>query len=267
MKVLTLAGNTFRSLIRSRVLVVFFCVYLALLLLVMGQALMVRHAQLGGQGQDASWFFLEMLKLMVSVTSAIGSFLAMAAGAYAVSGEIQTGTILTVLARPVARWEFLSGSFLGAQAVLWVYVAFMLAFELAISGIAEQHIATSWWLLIAYPAARFLLYSAVACFFSTMMRPLPAWGVTLLFSALALSVEERASLLARLPHWVLLPVRYILPSVGQLAEERFIVLTSTPVRYTPLSNQLIPIAHGLDYALIMFLFAALIFRHKPLVHA
>jgi ABC-type transport system involved in multi-copper enzyme maturation permease subunit len=249
------------------VLVVLFCIYVALLLLVMGQILMVRHAQLGGREQDAASLFLEMLKVLVGATSAIGSLLAMAAGAYAVSGEIQTGTILTVLARPVARWEFLSGSFLGVQALLWVYVAFMLVFELVISRIAHQHIATSWWLLIAYPAARFLLYSAVACFFSTMLRPLPALGVTFLFSALAISVEGPVTIFARLPHWVLSPFQYLLPSVGQLAEARFIVLTSTPLRYTPLSDQLIPLAHGLDYALVMLLFAALIFRHRALVRA
>jgi ABC-type transport system involved in multi-copper enzyme maturation permease subunit len=239
----------------------------ALLLLTMSPILMMRHAQSGGQGQDAASAFLEMLKLLVGATSVIGSILAMAAGAYAVSGEIQTGTILTVLARPVARWEFLGGSFLGVQVLLWIYVAFMLVFEVAVSGIAHQHIATSWWLLIAYPAARFLLYSAVACFFATMVRPLPALGVTLLFSALASSVEGPTTIFARLPHWVLSPFQYILPSVNQLAESRFLVLTSTPVRYTPLASQLIPLAHGLDYAFIMLLFAALIFRHKPLVRA
>lgn len=275
MKVVTLAGNTFRGLIRSRALVVLICIYVALLLLVMGPILMMRHADWGGQEQDAASIFLMMLKFVVAATSAIGSFLAMAAGAYAVSGEIQSGTILTVLARPVARWEFLSGSLLGAQALLWIYIAFMVAFEWVMARIAQQHIATSWWLLIAYPAARFLLYSAVACFFATMMGPLPAWGVTFLFSALAIWVEGPTSILAvvglsrhwLLLHYVLLPVQYVFPSVGQLSEARFIVLTSTPVHSTPLVDQLIPLAHGLDYALIMLLFAALIFRHKPLVRA
>jgi Cu-processing system permease protein len=265
MRLWTLAGNTFRGLLRNRVLLVFFFVYLAVMLLFLGSMLSIRYAT-NAHGQNMAAAFLGELQILVVLTGSVGSLFAMVAGAYAVCGEVQSGTILAVMARPLARWEFLAGSYLGAQGMLWIYVAFLLAFEQVISWIAGQRLAFSW-VLAAYPLVRYLLYSAIALFFSTFCIPGVALGVTVLVSAVAMTVEGHNALLARLPHWVVAPVRYLFPSTGLLGEEKFLSVTSSPLRHTSLADHLTAVAYGLDYALIMLLLAAWIFRRRPLVRA
>lgn len=265
MKLWTLAGNTFRGLLRNRVLLVFLFVYLAVMLLFLGSMLSIRYAT-NAHGQSMASAFLSQLQLLVVLTGSVGSLFAMVAGAYAVSGEVQSGTILAVMARPLPRWEFLTGSYLGAQGVLWIYVAFLLAFEQAVSRIAGQHLAFSW-VLAAYPVVRYLLYSAITLFFSTFCIPGVALGAAILMSVVAMMVDEHNALLSRLPHGVLAPVQYLFPSIKLLWEERFLSVTSTPLRHTSLADHLTALAHGLDYALIMLLLAAWIFRRRPLVRA
>jgi Cu-processing system permease protein len=263
--ILTLAANTLRGLIRNRVVIVFFFVYLGLLLLALGPMLVLRNSATTVEAQEGA--FVSFLSVMVFLTSSMGSFFAALGGAYAVSSEIQSGTILGVLARPVARWEFLVGSYLGVQGLLCCYVAFMLIFEEILSLIARQRLSSSWWVLAVYPLVRYMLYSAIAVFFATFVGPAVAVGATWVTSILASLLEGPSLILTRAPHWVLQPLRYLFPSIGLLAEERFLSVTSTALRPTPLADHLIALGHGLDYALIMLLLGAWIFRRRPLVHA
>jgi hypothetical protein len=199
MKVLAIAANTLQGLIRNRLVLVFFLVYLGLLLVTLSPLLFLRQHTNAANAQDSASFFLLILRGLVTMTTSAGSFFAMVGGAYAVAGEIQSGTILGVMARPLARWEFLAGSYLGVQGLLWIYLTFMLAFEEVLSLIARQHIVTSWWILAVYPLIRYMLYSAIAVFFATFLGPFVAVGATLLVTIGAMLLEGNGAL-SRLPH-------------------------------------------------------------------
>jgi ABC-type transport system involved in multi-copper enzyme maturation permease subunit len=267
MKIWTLAVNTLQGLLRSRVVLVLFFVYVAVLLLSLSPMLFIRHSATASNGPDLSGFFLSELQGLVVMTSSVGSLFAMLGGAYAVSSEIRSGTILAVMARPVARWEMLVGSYLGVQGLLVLYIALMLGFEEVLSLVAHQRIATSWWVLLAYPLVRYLLYSAIGSFFSVFAGPIVAVGATFLTSILARLLEAGGGVLSHLPSWILTPVRYALPSVGLLGEEKYLSVTSSPLHAPRLTQHLTALGHGLDYACIMLLLAAWIFRRRPLVRA
>ena len=267
MKIWILALNTLQGLLRSRVVLVLFFVYVAILLLSLSPMLFIRHSAAAANGADLSGFFLSEMKGLVEITSSVGSLFAMVGGAYVVSSEIRSGTILAVMARPVARWEAVAGAYLGVQALLVLYIAFMLGFEEVVSLIAHQRIATSWWVLFAYPFVRYLLYSAVGLFFSVFAGPVLAVAATFLISILAQMLEGNGGIVSHLPGPVLTPLRYVFPSVGLLGEERYLSVTSSPLNTWRLSQHLTALGHGLDYACIMLLLAAWVFRRRPLVRA
>jgi Cu-processing system permease protein len=266
MKIVAIAANTLQGLIRNRLALVFFLVYLGLLLLTLSPLLFLRQHTNAANSQDSATFFLTILRGLVTMTTSAGSLFAMVGGAYAVAGEIQSGTILGVMARPLARWEFLAGSYLGVQGMLWIYLAFMLAFEEVLSLIAGQHLVTSWWILAVYPLIRYMLYSAIAVFFATFLGPFVAVGATLLVTIGAMLVEGNGAP-SRLPHAWVVALRYLFPSIGLLSEERFLTVTHSTLRPMRLTDHLIALSHGLDYALVMLALAAWIFRRRPLVRA
>src|SRR5580692_3574259 len=137
MKIWALALNTLQGLLRSRIFLVLFFVFVAVLLVSLSPMLFIRHSATASNGHDLSGIFLSQMKMLVIMTSGMGSLFAMVAGAYALSTEIRSGTILAVMARPVARWEMVVGSYLGVQGLLILYIAFMLGFEEVLSLIAH----------------------------------------------------------------------------------------------------------------------------------
>src|SRR5919201_6940966 len=69
----------------------------------------------------------------VYVVNYLASFLALFLSVAAISGEIDSGTLHAVLARPVRRSEFLIGRWLGYAAILAVYIVAMTGLVLLIA--------------------------------------------------------------------------------------------------------------------------------------
>jgi Cu-processing system permease protein len=118
--VVVIAGNTFREVIRDRILygLVVFAVMLLLLSLALGQLSFDENLRL-----SANFGFTGIHIAVVVLAVFVGSSL--------VSKEIEKQTILTLLARPISRAEFILGKALGLLLVLMV-VAFGLALILSI---------------------------------------------------------------------------------------------------------------------------------------
>ena len=71
-----------------------------------------------------------------------GSLLAAWSAADALSSEMRSGTILAVMARPVRRWEFLLGKYLGVQLLMLVFVVLMLGLNYLLAWIGGATIQT-----------------------------------------------------------------------------------------------------------------------------
>lgn len=79
-------------------------------------------------------FAFAMLTLLgVYVVNYLASFLALFLSVGAISGEIDAGTLHAVLARPIARAEFLAGRWLGYAVMLSVYIVAMTGLVLGIA--------------------------------------------------------------------------------------------------------------------------------------
>jgi Cu-processing system permease protein len=263
MKVRAIALNTFAGFLRNKLIILFLAIFLGILLLFL-TPLLAMKAMSGPAAAQMESPVLTLVGLLMTMISGFGSLLAAWSAADAVADEMKSGTILAVMARPVRRWEFLLGKYLGVQLLMAVYVLFMFGFSYLLAWIGGERIQTTPWVLIVYPLVRYAIYSAISMFLVTMMHPVMAFGLVLVTSILAFMVAPGSRPPAFLPG----PLRVIgytlLPSTELLSESRFLTITQVSLQKITWDVHAITLGYGLDYALVCFLLAVWSFQHRSL---
>ncbi|MFH0765309.1 MAG: ABC transporter permease subunit, partial [Calditrichota bacterium] len=123
----------------------------------------------------SSWSLGEPLKILadlgLSITALIGVFIAVFAGIVLVYTEVERGTILPILAKPLPRWEYIVGKFVGfAAAALLVYagMSVLLLLQLALMGRFPNYQLVAAIYLAGWEV---LLITALAVMFSSFTSP------------------------------------------------------------------------------------------------
>jgi ABC-type transport system involved in multi-copper enzyme maturation permease subunit len=131
MKIFAIALTTGREALRNKVLyaIVLFAA------LVVGVAALFGSASIGNQMKFVKDFSLMAISLF-------GAVIATVLGAGMLHKELGRRTIFNVLSKPVARWEFLAGKFLGLLATLTAVVAGMSAALVGILAAVEGRVDT-----------------------------------------------------------------------------------------------------------------------------
>jgi ABC-type transport system involved in multi-copper enzyme maturation permease subunit len=156
--------NTFREAVRDRVL---YNLVLFVLLLV-ASAPLFSQISIG----------LEKLMLVnvgLSSISLFGVIIAIFVGIGLVSKEIEKKTLYTILARPVHRWEFIAGKYLGLLLTLVVNAALMtVGFYLALLIFTQGVKKADGMLLVAiyFIILQFMMMVALTLLFSTFSTPI-----------------------------------------------------------------------------------------------
>ena len=260
MKVRVLAWNTFCGLLRNKLIMLFCAVFLCVILLMMSP-LMGMKSTAGNRTQTVT-VVLGLVSAIMTLLTGFGSLLAAWSAADAVAGEMKSGTILAVMARPVRRWEFLLGKYLGVQILMLVYVIAMFGMSYLLAWIGDARIQTTPWVLIVYPMVRYAIYSAMAMALVTLMHPVLAFASVLVSSVLAGMVSPGRS--HTFPEWLSRGLYAILPSTDLLSESKFLSITETSLKQMAWSDHLLALAYGLDYALVCFMLAVWCFRSRSL---
>jgi ABC-type transport system involved in multi-copper enzyme maturation permease subunit len=156
--------NTFREAVRDRVLynLVFF------VLLLVASAPLISQISIGVEK-------LMLVNLGLSSISLIGTVIAILVGIGLVSKEIEKKTLYTILSRPVRRWEFVAGKYLGLLLTLVVNAALMtVGFYLAILiFMGGLHRADAGLLVAIYfIVLQFMMMVALTLLFSTFSTPM-----------------------------------------------------------------------------------------------
>ncbi len=263
MKIRAIAFNTFNGLLRNKIIIVFSAGMVCVMLLALTPLMLARNNRAIGADQVQA-MVLQIIGGIMSMVSGFGSLLAAWAAADAVSGEMRSGTILAVMARPVRRWEYLLGKYLGVQILMVAFVFAMLALNYTMAAIGGAHIQISPWLLIVYPLVRYAVFSAIALMLVTVMHPMMAFGIVLVTSIAAQIVAPSAAPPQFMAPWVRKTLFEILPSTSALSEIRFLTVTRATLRVAPWTDHVITLGYGLDYALVCFLLAAWLFRNRTL---
>ena len=261
MKLRALAWITFSSLLRNKLIMLICAVFLCVVLLMMSPLMAMKAA--ARTQAEAGTMVLSLVSVIMAMLTGFGSLLAAWSAADAVAVEMKSGTILAVMARPVRRWEFLFGKFLGVQILMFVYVLAMFGMSYLLAWIGDARIQTTPWVLIVYPMVRYSIYSALAILLVTMMHPVLAFGIVLVTSVVAAMVGP-GSHSGTFPEWLRQGLYVLLPSTDLLSECNFLSITQTTLKQMAWSDHLLTLAYGLDYALVCFLLAVWSFHHRSL---
>jgi ABC-type transport system involved in multi-copper enzyme maturation permease subunit len=151
MKVRTIALSTFGSFLRNKVILLFCSLFACIVLLMLSPLLAYRAMTDASNAQQMQGYILNEVAGVMSLVSGFGSLLAAWAAADSVAGEMKSGTILAVMARPLRRWEFLAGKYLGVLLLMAVYVVAMLGVTFLLAWLGGQRFHTSLWTLLVYP--------------------------------------------------------------------------------------------------------------------
>jgi ABC-type transport system involved in multi-copper enzyme maturation permease subunit len=163
-RVIHIAANTFREAVRDRVLYNL----VAFALLLSGAAILVGQISMDIER-------LVVVNLGLTAVSLFGVVIAIFIGIGLVSKEIEKRTLYTVLSRPVRRWEFIVGKFLGLTGTLVVNSFFMaIGVFGALFYVSHKFQSSDGWILVAlfFIVLQFLILCSLTLLFSSFSSPL-----------------------------------------------------------------------------------------------
>jgi ABC-type transport system involved in multi-copper enzyme maturation permease subunit len=254
-RVYYIALNTFREAVRDRVLYNL----VAFAVLMCGTAILVGQISFGIEK-------LVVINLGLTAVSLFGVVISIFIGIGLVSKEIEKRTLYTLLTRPVRRWEFVVGKFLGLVGTLFVNTFFMAIGVLgALLYVAHHFEKPDGWVLVAvyFIVLQFVIVTALALLFSSFSSPLMSavFAFSLfIVGAFAEDLRGFAGMTRGITRWIATAAAYLVPNFSALN-----VITSV-AHQQPVSGQLIlyNTAYALIYATMAICGAVLIFERRNL---
>ena len=210
-RIAAIAENTFREAVRDRVL--YNLILFALLLV--GAAVLFGQISLDIER-------IVVINLSLSAISVFGAFIAIFIGTQLVSKEIEKKTLYTVLARPVRRWEFIIGKFLGLVETLAVNTFFMaLGFYAALFYVSQGLHQSDLNIVLAiyFLMLQFVIITALALLFSSFSTPVfSAIFAFALFviGTFADDLKNFARVSGGAVRWIIAATAYLIPNFGSL---------------------------------------------------
>ncbi len=252
-RIWAVAQTTFRETIRNKIL-----------LHMVGFAV----AMLGLAWVVSNWSIGEPDKIItdlgLTITVLIGVLIALFAGIVLVYGEVERGTILPILAKPLPRWEFVLGKFIGfSGAVLLVYVGMNLILILLLAAVGRP-ITPHLWQAMYLSIWEIELVVALALLFSSFSNPsLSALYTIMLYVAGRFSFDIKLFIDSN----PLAPSRPILEVVyGVIPHLSYFNLRQAAVHTLdiPWERVVWPTVYGVLYCGVVLIIAALAFRSRDL---
>lgn len=192
MIVSTIARNTFKEGIRARVLynLLFFAVLLVIFSYFLGQLSLGAEVKI-------------MTDMGLSSVSVFGVLIAVFVGIGLIYKEIDKRTIYTILSKPIERWQFIVGKYLGLCSILlvqltamWIFLTLLLLY---FSG--QWHFELIPAVLFVY--LELMVITAVAIFFSSFTSPFLSALFTISFYIIGHCTTELAQFAAKTKNPVL----------------------------------------------------------------
>ena len=161
--VLLIAGNTVRELVRGKLL------YNLLLF----AALLVAGSLLVAQLTVGNWVRI-ILDMGLAALEFAGGVMGIVIGVGIVAGEIQRKTILPTLAKPIPRWAFCAGRYLGLLSLLVLNAAVIAVLLRAVLWLAGYPMSATTLQAVVLLCVEFAVLAAIAVLFASFSTPLLA---------------------------------------------------------------------------------------------
>jgi ABC-type transport system involved in multi-copper enzyme maturation permease subunit len=252
--VAAIAHNTFREAVRDKVLYLF----LGFAVLLLASSKLFGMMTVGDEGKvikDLGLAGIQFFSMLIAVMMSV----------LLISREIESRTVFNILAKPVRRWQFLLGKYLGLMATVAVNLGLMVVLLIVVVLVYERQLDP--WLFFA--GAMTLLEMAVLTAFATLFAVLtkPMLGSVLTLAVFVIGhVSEDIWLLTKhlqapVAKPIIAVVYYLVPNL-----ERFNFKTEI------VHGLDIPVAavawacpYGLAFTSLVLFLACLRFRVRDLV--
>ena len=250
MKVLSIALNTFRENLRDKLLYNL----LVFALLMIGSSLLLMRLTLGE-------FHRLLLNVGLGSINIFGVLIAIFVGIGLVNKEIEKKTIYTIVSKPVARYQFLIGKYLGLTLTLFVNTLIMAAGLLLV--LVAQNVPIESVLLKALGLIfmEFMVITAVALLCSTFTSATLSAIFTLatyVIGHLTADLKTFGEKLDEGMRALVTGLYYILPNL-----ERF-NLKGNVIHHIEVSGTdlLLIVVYGLTYVAFLLMSASIIFQRR-----
>jgi len=255
-KIFAIALNTYREIIRDRILYSFFVfvIFIMLLAAVLGSL---------SVGQDERI----LRDIGLAAIGLIGGIIAIFAGCTLVSKEIDKKTIFIIFTKPVTGWQFIAGKYLGLSAAVLLMVTMMGLFMSGVLTICSPHSLGNQIVSLILPVVlvqlELLLVIAIATFFSTFATPVMSVLFTLgtwLIAHLGESLKELGRLSNNHQLQTLTNALYwALPDLANLTRARNLLMYGNQG-----NNEVITLitCYIISYVLILLVMASIITEHR-----
>jgi ABC-type transport system involved in multi-copper enzyme maturation permease subunit len=249
------ALNTFREAVRDRVL--YNLIVFALLMI--GASLLLGQITIGVQRQL-------LINLGLTAISVFGILIAIFIGIGLVSKEIDKRTLYTVLTRPVQRWEFILGKFLGLVGTLAVNTAFMTAgFFAALLYLARGLQRSDVYILTAiyFILLSLMIVTAIALLFSSFSTPIEAAVMTfglVVVGSFSNDIRTFASMATGPMHYLAMAASYVVPNLSALN----VIAAVAHGEAVPGGIIVMNTLYAVLYTMAAVFGASLIFQHRNL---
>jgi ABC-type transport system involved in multi-copper enzyme maturation permease subunit len=255
MVTMAIAKQTLEDMLRRKIL---------LILLIVAVGMIALGPSVGFLSPRESSVVLKSLGLAVILIA--GLLITILAGIQVIPTEIERRTIYTVLSKPVQRYEFILGKFLGGLATVFVMIAAMGVVFLGVVTWQDAHHAVSMEMVkgVAMTFFQMMLLGAMAIFFSTFATPVVNFFLTFAIfmvgnmssvtESLTSNKNPATKMLATVLH-------YILPNFGNFNIQNKLIHPEQT-----LSNPSVFIFQNIVYAVIysaiLLLLAILVFDRR-----
>jgi ABC-type transport system involved in multi-copper enzyme maturation permease subunit len=198
-KLRAIALTSFQDTLHRRVLYLVLILVLIVIAAMSTEMLYVRMARKAGEEEAVAKMAQNFFQQVIGIWDFAAFFLALFLGAVAVSSELKSKTIVTVLSRPVPRWIYLLGRWLGVLLFLWAFLLVGVLGALLWGAFFGLHYSAVFWLGIAELFVKATFLSGVSLGLSTILPPAGAGAVTFVITILPLMVNNAMTH----PRWIL----------------------------------------------------------------
>jgi ABC-type transport system involved in multi-copper enzyme maturation permease subunit len=182
--------TSFQETLHRRVLYLVLILALLIIAAMSTEMLYVRMARQAGETETVAGMARMFFQQILGIWDSAAFFLALFLGAVALSSELKSKTIVTVLSRPVTRWTYLLGRWLGVLLFLWAFLLVGILGALLWGAFFDLHYSAFFWLGVGELFVRATFLSGVSLGLSVILPPVAAGAVTFVITILPLMVND-----------------------------------------------------------------------------
>lgn len=267
MTILIVAGNAIRRLWRSRLLMVTGVIALLIIGLMSSSIAFINVAQEAGEFQQAQQAAVGVLFFIAMSMGWFAGLVALLIGVTITRQEIRDGTIFGLLAKPIARWEYLVGNYLGSLGYLLLIWAILGTIYVGLVSLTGQSWSMSHSMTLIGRLTLSVLVLSLAFGLAQGLSMGAAAVLTLVIYNGKFLVKEFAQLLSlvevTLPDAVTRAMSYPFPATDGL-DALFQSVLEVPLDAPPVGWVFL---HLVDYSMVALLVGWWVFRRRDLATA